>query len=119
MNISRSGLLLLTLVTATFTGKAQEAKAYRDLVDHYCVGCHNERAKVAGLALDKANLERVSESAEVWEKVIRKLRASAMPPPAMPQPRRADREAFVGWLENRSTGPPLSIPIQGGHLFIA
>lgn len=93
-------LLLLATAGAVEANTPPEAQPYRNLLDHYCIGCHNQRAKTAGLALDSADLGRVAESAQTWEKVIHKLRASAMPPPAMPQPKPADREAFVAWLES-------------------
>src|SRR6266852_1257522 len=56
----------------------------RAFVDHYCVGCHNERLKTAGLMLDKADVDHVGASAEVWEKVLRKLHTREMPPPGRP-----------------------------------
>ena len=40
----------------------------RALVDKYCVTCHNERIKTAGLMLDKMDLAHVPEGAPVWEK---------------------------------------------------
>src|SRR4029450_12336202 len=52
----------------------------------YCVPCHNQRSKTAGLMLDTANLDQVSQDAETWEKVIRKLRGRMMPPPGAPRP---------------------------------
>src|SRR6266705_5326833 len=33
---------------------------YREVVDTYCIGCHNERLKTASLELDKANVENPS-----------------------------------------------------------
>jgi mono/diheme cytochrome c family protein len=75
------------------------AKTYRALLDQYCVACHNERAKTAGLLLDKADLGNISEGAETWEKVARKLRADAMPPPGLPRPDTTTRDGFVSWLE--------------------
>ena len=76
-----------------------EAKAYREMVDQYCVTCHNERTKTAGLELDKADLANLPAAAETWEKVSRKLRGDAMPPPGLPRPAKATRESFVSWLE--------------------
>ena len=75
------------------------AATQRALVDKYCVTCHNERRKVAGLLLDKADLEHVSADAEVWEKVVRKLRAGAMPPPGAQRPEQAASDGFAAWLE--------------------
>jgi mono/diheme cytochrome c family protein len=71
----------------------------RALVDTYCVGCHNARAKIGGLALDGVDLSKPAEHAEVWEKAIRKLRGGLMPPPGTKRPAAADVEAFVTSLE--------------------
>ena len=61
----------------------------RALLDTYCVTCHNQKAKTAGLALDGADFVRPSNSSEVWEKVIRKLRAEMMPPVGSPRPEKS------------------------------
>ena len=53
----------------------------RALLDRYCVTCHNDRLKTANLSLQSADLTQVPDHAELWEKVIRKLRAGVMPPP--------------------------------------
>src|ERR1700676_1567585 len=54
---------------------------YQAVLDHYCVTCHNERLKTAGLILDNVDVRNPPAGAEVWEKVIRKLRTGTMPPP--------------------------------------
>lgn len=72
----------------------------RALLDKYCVTCHNQRLKTAGLLLDKMDLDHVSEGAETWEKVIRKVRGGQMPPVGMPRPDRATIDGFASWLEN-------------------
>src|SRR5579862_7467537 len=58
----------------------------RALLDRYCVTCHNEKLRTAGLALDQLDLADVHARADVWEKVVRKLRASEMPPAGRPRP---------------------------------
>src|SRR5436309_648470 len=40
----------------------------RQVFDKYCVSCHNERLKTAGLKLDKLDAARVGDRADVWEK---------------------------------------------------
>src|SRR5262245_54574383 len=55
-------------------GKAPPSH-YREVVDTYCIGCHNGQLKTAGLELDKANVQNPAADAETFEKVIRKLRA--------------------------------------------
>ena len=62
------------------------------LISKYCLTCHNDQLKTAGLSLQNIELANVSEHAAVWEKVARKLRSGEMPPSnvrARPDPRAA------------------------------
>src|SRR2546430_1448799 len=72
----------------------------RALLDKYCVTCHNEKVKTAGLALDAADFARPSNSGDVWEKVIRKLRAEMMPPVGAARPDKAATAALASYLES-------------------
>ena len=78
---------------------AEPFLAYRTVVNQYCVTCHNERLKTAGLLLDKMDLKKIPAGAEVWEKVIRKLRAGSMPPPGTPRPDRSTYDSLITYLE--------------------
>jgi len=71
----------------------------RQVIDRYCVTCHNQKLKTAGLMLDEADITRPAAAGEVWEKVFRKLHTSTMPPPNMPQPSIEERKALLSWLE--------------------
>jgi hypothetical protein len=71
------------------------------LLSQYCFKCHNDKRRVGGLALDTKDLNHVGPDAEVWEKVVRKLRMSAMPPPGQPRPDNQTTDAFVQSLEDR------------------
>ena len=75
------------------------SSSHRALLDRYCVTCHNERLRTAGLTLDTVDLANVAAEAEVWEMVVRKLRADAMPPGGRPRPDRGASAALVTWLE--------------------
>src|SRR5262245_60682555 len=74
------GLLLASSLTAT--PKTQDVSAITPFLESYCVSCHNQTRKVGGLMLDRINTRDVSIDAEVWEKVVRELRAVTMPMPA-------------------------------------
>ena len=65
----------------------------------YCVVCHNQSLNTAGLALDRLDVTQPSGEAEVWEKVIRKLRTRAMPPGGQPRPDEATYDSVATWLE--------------------
>ena len=71
----------------------------RQLLDRYCVTCHNARLEIAGLRLDTVDVTDVVTHAEVLEKVVRKLRDGQMPPEGRPQPDQATVAAFVTALE--------------------
>ena len=62
----------------------EDVAAHTELVQQYCVVCHNDTIRTANLSLQNLDLTEVSQDAEIWEKVIRKLRAGMMPPPGMP-----------------------------------
>ena len=79
--------------------KATGTPNYGEVLGRYCVTCHNEKLKTAGLMLDKMNVEKVGEGAAGWEKVVRKLRAGQMPPAGMPRPDKATYESFATYLE--------------------
>jgi hypothetical protein len=72
---------------------------HRAMLTTYCVGCHNSRTKIGGLALDVANLQTPADDAQTWEKALRKLRGHLMPPPGAPQPPQKDIDSLVTWLE--------------------
>ena len=76
---------------------AAPTSPYRSVLNRYCVTCHNENLRTAELMLDKMDLENVPARAEVWEKVIRKLRTGAMPPAGMPRPDEATYPELVFW----------------------
>jgi hypothetical protein len=69
------------------------------LVNQYCVACHNQRAKTAGLMLDQIDVDHLGEHPETWEKVVRKLRGGMMPPQGMPRPQQAALDSFIASLE--------------------
>ena len=49
-------------------------------LNQYCIACHNQRAKIGGLALDTLDIARVGPASETWEKVVKKIRTGMMPP---------------------------------------
>ena len=87
------GLALVASGTSAITAAGAQSgtdpsalTSHRAILDRYCVTCHNPRLKTAGLTLNAIDLANVAGSPEIWEKVVRKLRAGAMPPPGAPRP---------------------------------
>src|SRR4030095_1571206 len=94
--MSRKSIFVALYLFLGLSAFAQE----RALLDKYCVTCHNQKAKTAGLSLEGADFAHPSNSADVWEKVIRKLRAEMMPPVGAPRPDKVQLEAIASYLES-------------------
>ena len=73
--------------------------ALRQVLDQYCIACHNARLRTADLVLDTADATRPEADPVLWEKVVAKLRAGSMPPPLRPRPEPAVYDAVVERLE--------------------
>src|SRR5215831_12289739 len=65
---------------------AQQASAPRAVLDTYCVACHNQKLRTAGLSLDVLDVTKPADNADRWERVVAKLRAGSMPPAGRPRP---------------------------------
>ena len=102
---SRALWMALPLVCAglvapdALTARAPAAAA-SDVLNQYCVTCHNSRLKTAGLLLDTLDPSRVADHAEQWEKVVTKLRTGEMPPAGRPRPDDETYRAVARALED-------------------
>jgi hypothetical protein len=95
-NLLRAACFALCGVTAF---AFQSVTPARELVNQYCVSCHNQKSKTANLELDRADADNVSNSAQIWEKVVVKLRSRAMPPPGIKRPDNTTYDKTAAWLE--------------------
>jgi mono/diheme cytochrome c family protein len=104
------GVILATAIAAAIFYRASSSQAQqatpgdlstqRTLLEDYCVSCHNQKSKTAGIVLEGLNFQNVGEHADIWEKVLRKVRTGQMPPPKAPHPEAAESAAFTKWLES-------------------
>ncbi|HXD72632.1 MAG TPA: DUF1592 domain-containing protein [Vicinamibacterales bacterium] len=100
------------------------AEQEKELFTRYCVGCHNEKAKAAGvdssrkLQIDTIDFNDVHKNADRLELIVRKLRAGMMPPANVRRPEPAVYKAMYTWLENEldRTATPYT-PAPGLHRF--
>ena len=92
--------------------------AQRALLDQYCVTCHNDKTKRANLTLEKLDLTTVGDNPELWEKVIRKLRAGVMPPPGMRRPALNEYEGLRDWLETEIDRKAAARGVNPGYVVL-
>src|ERR1041385_4258689 len=97
--------LLVTCVIVIFSAATVHAQTPSNpaapgaILDKYCVGCHNDKAKTGGLTLANIDIDHPGQRAGQLEKVSMKLRAGMMPPPGMPRPDAATVKSLVSPIE--------------------
>jgi hypothetical protein len=84
-----------------------------EVVDQYCVRCHNPQRLRGNISLDGFEVGAADEQGEVTEKMIAKLRLGMMPPPGSRRPEGDTLQALAEILETRmdenaSTSPTLA-----------
>ncbi|RYG69723.1 DUF1587 domain-containing protein, partial [bacterium] len=92
------------MLAASLAGPAVAAdgdEAHWQVVDKYCVSCHNATDWAGSIALDTLDRDAIGHEAETWEKVVKRMRGRLMPPPGEPRPESAQLDSFVGWMESR------------------
>lgn len=70
-----------------------------DLLDQYCVDCHNLEDWAGGIAFDALSTDDIYENTETWEAAIRKMRGRLMPPPGNDRPSEKVIDDFVAHME--------------------
>ena len=89
-----------TLQAQNSNSNSSAADDYRTTLQLYCVGCHSGPTPFAGLNLEPMDFANLEANGEIWEKLVRKLRARQMPPAGMPRPDEATLEALVKYVES-------------------
>src|SRR5262245_32337276 len=72
----------------------------QQVLQRYCIGCHNARLRSGSLALDGVDLQNIGAHQQILEKVVTKLRTAAMPPAGRPRPDAATYDRVATWLES-------------------
>ena len=101
--------------TVVARGQTQaETASHAALVEKNCLSCHNDKSKTAGLSLQGLTLADVPARAEIWEKVLRKVKSGDMPPvTARVRPEPAEAQAFAAFLEATIDRAALAKPNPG------
>jgi cytochrome c551/c552 len=93
-------VLAIAIAPCLVAWQQSSAPAQRALVNQYCVACHDNATKTAGLSLEGRDISKVGEDAGTWEKVLQKVGANLMPPADMPHPDAAASRQFAAYLES-------------------
>jgi len=97
---SWTGLCLVAFTSVCIAQQPADHSRYSQTLNQYCVTCHNDALQIAGLSLQAVDVEDIGATAETWEKVLRKLRARAMPPAGLPRPEEATYVAMTDYVRS-------------------
>jgi hypothetical protein len=75
------------------------APSHVAVIEEYCLSCHDEDHKKGDLSLEAVASQDIDQHPEIWEKVVRKLRARQMPPIGKERPDDRTYDAVVSSLE--------------------
>jgi hypothetical protein len=92
------GSVLLTPAIAA-AGELTGQSAQSELLDKYCLTCHNYTDYKGGLELELFDPEHPLDYAQVAEKMLKKLRVGMMPPSGEDRPDPAAVQTFIHSLE--------------------
>src|SRR5438132_1097641 len=94
--------MTVLLAAGAPVGKQQQTappfSPVQSLVNQYCVDCHDTDKKKGDLNFDSISLEDLTQHPDIWEKVVRKLRARQMPPVGKKRPGEREYDAVVSRL---------------------
>jgi cytochrome c551/c552 len=83
------------------------------LLQKYCVGCHNNKLKSAGVSLQGLDPASVADKGELLERVLRKIKTGQMPPAGLPRPDAAVKAGFIQSLEGALDAESAAHPNPG------
>jgi len=108
------GLLRMSALAAALAHCASASwaqglpSAHQDVLDQFCVSCHNFEDWAGEIAFDTADRSNLQADAALWEKAIVKLRSGLMPPTGESRPARTVLDALASSLaEGLDNNAPL------------
>ena len=102
---------VLLNISAAFA--QEEVGLLQQTISRYCVTCHNDRLRTADFVLEELDFSEIGAHAELWEKVVEKLRTRTMPPVGRPRPEIDTYDRLATWLESEIDQFALEYPDPG------
>ncbi len=69
------------------------------MLTQFCGGCHNDKAKTAGMSVAPLKADNIEAHTATWEKILRRVSLGEMPPRGMKRPSKEEIADFTNWLE--------------------
>jgi hypothetical protein len=113
LDVKRTPLIVITSLVAVaaasvFVFRSADSEAWTT-VESVCMDCHNDIDRAGDISFAGLSLDEVGQHAEVFERVVNRLRGRLMPPPGSAQPEQVEIDRLVSAVESRldaASGPP-------------
>jgi hypothetical protein len=95
------GLVSIVVLAAAPYLRAQGSftESVRPILARHCSTCHNEKMVAAGLSFDSFRDESAARrNPELWPRVLERLAAGTMPPPALPRLTEGELKSIANWI---------------------
>lgn len=83
--------------TATLSSASPDDR--KRMLTQFCGGCHNDKAKTAGMSVMPLKADNIEAHTATWEKILRRVSLGEMPPRGMKRPSKEEIADFTNWLE--------------------
>ena len=91
--------LMVALVLPCAAGSVDYGREIRPVLKQYCLGCHSTEKHKGDLDLERfTSIDVILKQPKVWQDVVEKLSLGEMPPKDKPQPKQAERERLIAWV---------------------
>lgn len=102
----------------THTQALENIEHQWELLNEYCVGCHNFEDWAGSLAFDTLSPESIHDNTDIFEKAVRKMRGRLMPPPGNERPSEARLDEFITEMESYLDSISEDAGAKPGHVAI-
>ncbi len=99
MTATPQRILLLLFCSLGLPAQSPEAQQAAATVKQYCATCHSATVHTAGVVLDPVAIAQPGSNPELWERVVRQLKAKSMPPAPAKRPDNATYAKVQSYLE--------------------
>ena len=105
-------------MSAPLIGQSDEfTDTVRPVLTGTCAQCHNNRLQSGGLSVEAlTSSDSLASQREIWENVLRRLRAGDMPPAGAQRPPKPQLDAVIGYVERAFERADASIPQDPGRV---
>lgn len=108
--------LLIPLPASSLDREVFEGRVL-PFVENHCLECHDALESEGGIDLEPFfTIEEVLGERDTWTKVLKQLRAAAMPPDGEPRPGAAEQEEVIAWLEEALIYVDPDRPVDPGRV---